>query len=105
MAINPVGGSGPIGYPGGIGKPRPTSPADGGGKPGNFGDLLKTAVNRVDADQQASAGAMKDYLSGKNKDILPVVSAVAEADLSFKLLLGVRNKVIDAYKQTMNMNI
>jgi flagellar hook-basal body complex protein FliE len=34
-----------------------------------------------------------------------VVAAVAEADVSFKLLLGIRNKLIEAYKQTMNMSI
>jgi flagellar hook-basal body complex protein FliE len=28
---------------------------------------------------------------------------MSKADLSFKLLLGVRNKVIEAYKQTLNM--
>jgi flagellar hook-basal body complex protein FliE len=42
-------------------------------------------------------------LSGKNEDITSVVSAVAKADMSFKLLVGVRNKLIEAYKQTMNM--
>jgi flagellar hook-basal body complex protein FliE len=30
---------------------------------------------------------------------------VAKADLSFKLLMAVRNKVIEAYKQTINMQI
>lgn len=102
MAINPIGGSGPIQPPRGLNQPG-GNPA----KPGNanFSDMLKTYVDRVDGDQQNSAHAIKDYLSGRNKDILPVVSAVAEADLSFKLLMGVRNKVIDAYKQTMNMNL
>jgi flagellar hook-basal body complex protein FliE len=32
-----------------------------------------------------------------------VVAAVAKADVSFKVLVGVRNKLIEAYKQTMNM--
>jgi flagellar hook-basal body complex protein FliE len=36
---------------------------------------------------------------------VPVVAAVAKADMSFKLLMGVRNKVIEAYRQTMNMQI
>jgi len=45
----------------------------------------------------------KIVLSGKSEDITSVVSAVAKADMSFKLLVGVRNKLIEAYKQTMNM--
>jgi flagellar hook-basal body complex protein FliE len=48
---------------------------------------------------------MKDLIAGKTEDVLPVVNAVAKADLSFKLLMGVRNKVIEAYKQTMNMQV
>ena len=44
-------------------------------------------------------------LAGKNSDITSVVSAMAKADMSFKLLVGVRNKLIEAYKQTMNMQI
>ena len=49
--------------------------------------------------------SIKDLLSGQNNDITAVVSSVAEADMSFKLLVGVRNKLIEAYKQTMNMQI
>jgi flagellar hook-basal body complex protein FliE len=47
--------------------------------------------------------SMTELLAGKNNDISAVVSAVAKADMSFRLLVGVRNKLIEAYKQTMNM--
>jgi len=60
-------------------------------------------VSKVDELQQSSDMSIKDLLSGKNEDILSVVSAAAKADMSFKLLVGVRNKLIEAYKQTMNM--
>ncbi len=78
-----------------------TSPAD----KGNIGELIKGYLNNVDQDQKATAGSIQDLLSGKSRDILPVVSAAAKADMSFKLLVGVRNKLIEAYKQTMNMQI
>jgi flagellar hook-basal body complex protein FliE len=98
--VNPISGATPS---------WPTStPAKGAGRPdtgGGFGNLLKTYVENVDADQQASAQAIQDLIAGKTGDVLPVVDSVAQADLSFKLLLGVRNKVIEAYKQTMNMQI
>jgi flagellar hook-basal body complex protein FliE len=67
--------------------------------------MLGRYVSQVDQAQQASVSAVQDLLTGKSEDILPVVSAVAKADLSFKLLMGVRNKVIEAYKQTMNMQV
>jgi flagellar hook-basal body complex protein FliE len=60
-------------------------------------------ISKVDEQQQSSDMSIKDLLSGKNEDIISVVSAAAKADMSFKLLVGVRNKLIEAYKQTMNM--
>ena len=72
----------------------------------NFADTIKAVekyISKVDDLQQSSDMSIKDLLSGKNEDITSVVSAVAKADMSFKLLVGVRNKLIEAYKQTMNM--
>lgn len=63
------------------------------------------AVAQVDDMQQTSDASIQDLLSGKNIDITTVVSDVAKADMSFKLLVGVRNKLIEAYKQTMNMQL
>ncbi len=64
---------------------------------------LGDCVSKVDDLQQASDASVEDLLSGKNNDLTSVVSAVAKADMSFKVLVGVRNKLIEAYKQTMNM--
>ena len=72
---------------------------------GDFAKMLKTYVEQVEHKQQASYEAVKDFIAGKRQDVLPVVNAVAQADMSFKLLMGVRNKVIEAYKQTMNMQV
>jgi flagellar hook-basal body complex protein FliE len=60
-------------------------------------------VSKVDDLQQTADTSIQDLLTGKNNDITSVVSAVAKADVSFKVLVGVRNKLIEAYKQTMNM--
>ncbi|MBM4024317.1 MAG: flagellar hook-basal body complex protein FliE [Planctomycetes bacterium] len=85
----------------------PTAPASGTGtaKP-DFLSAIEAAgkyVSKVDDLQQASDASIQDLLTGKNNDITAVVSAVAKADVSFKVLVGVRNKLIEAYKQTMNM--
>jgi flagellar hook-basal body complex protein FliE len=71
----------------------------------DFGKVVNNAINQVNKQQNASEVAVQNLLTGKSQDILPVVAAVAKADLSFKLLMGVRNKVIEAYKQTMNMQV
>jgi flagellar hook-basal body complex protein FliE len=73
------------------------------GKKADFANVVKNYISNVDGLQQSSNMSIKDLLSGKNEDITSVVSQVAKADMSFKLLVGVRNKLIEAYKQTMNM--
>jgi flagellar hook-basal body complex protein FliE len=75
-----------------------------GGSPG-FGQLVHDAVASVEQGQQQAALSVQDLLAGKSQSILPVVAQAAEADMSFKLLMAVRNKMIEAYKQTINMQI
>jgi flagellar hook-basal body complex protein FliE len=87
------------------GAARPAAKPAAGDSPANFGEALKRYLGGVDRDQQASAAAVQDLIGGKTKDILPAVAAMAKADMSFKLLIGVRNKVIEAYKQTLNMQV
>ena len=102
--LNPnVGSTLPKIEPGSVGT---TKPGGVDGKKGVFEQTMKAAgdyLSGVDDLQQSSNVSMKDLLTGKNPDITSVVSAVAKADMSFKLLVGVRNKLIEAYKQTMNM--
>lgn len=75
-------------------------------KKSDFANTIKAVekyISKVDGLQEASDMKAADLLTGKNEDITSVVSAMAKADISFKLLVGVRNKLIEAYKQTMNM--
>lgn len=79
-----------------------------GASQADFSEAVKAigkSVSKVDDIQHASDASVQDLLTGKNNDITAVVSAVAKADMSFKVLVGVRNKLIEAYKQTMNMSI
>jgi flagellar hook-basal body complex protein FliE len=70
-----------------------------------FAKAVGKYLDQVDKQSQASDASVADLLSGKNQDINSVVMAAAKADASFKLLVGVRNKLIEAYKQTMNMQV
>jgi flagellar hook-basal body complex protein FliE len=101
MAISPIsGGLPPIG-------PLPSSASSAQAKApaGGFGEALQSYLGQVNQDQQASNAAVEDLVTGQTQDVLPAVAAVAKADISFKLLMGVRNKMIEAYKQTINMQI
>jgi len=99
--INPVSGfANPL---------QPQTPATAGpsaaSSGADFAKVVQDAFHQVDSAQQNAQFAIQDLLAGNTQDVLPAVSAMAKADLSFKLLLGVRNKVIEAYKQTMNMQV
>ncbi|MBS3734246.1 MAG: flagellar hook-basal body complex protein FliE [Phycisphaerae bacterium] len=101
MAINPIGGPGAVQHAAQVASAGKTQPA----APGKFNEALQGYLRSVDQDQQASAEAVQNLLSGKTEDVLPAVTAMARADMSFKLLVGVRNKMIEAYKQTLNMQV
>ena len=65
-------------------------------------EVLRVAVS---SDEGVRTMPRMPEIVGETQDVVPAVAAMAEADISFKLLMGVRNKVIEAYKQTMNMQI
>lgn len=100
--INGISGLTPPLQPGG--STGPVNRAASGGKT-DFASMFLDVIDKVDRDQQQSALAIQDLIAGRSQDVLSVVSEVANADLSFKLLIGVRNKIIEAYKQTMNMQL
>ncbi len=70
-----------------------------------FADVVKKAIDAIDGTQQSAASGIQGLVTGKSQDVLSVVQQVADADLSFKLLVGVRNKLIEAYKETMRMQV
>lgn len=80
----------------------------GAGGKVDFQNAIKAAgkqISNVSELQESANASIKDLLAGKGTDITSVVAAVAKADMSFKLLVGVRNKLIEAYKKTMNMQL
>jgi len=87
-------------------QPSPAQAENAGAPKSDFLNAVEAAgryVSKVDDLQQTADASIQDLLTSKNNDITAVVSAVAKADVSFKVLVGVRNKLIEAYKQTMNM--
>ena len=71
---------------------------------GQFAEDLQSAIQGV---QENLAGADQTAVAGLVGNASPhdVVIAMTKADLSFRLLTQVRNKVVDAYKEMMRMNM
>ena len=74
-------------------------------KKDDFAKKILKSLDNVNEQQNKADASIVDLLSGKNQDVNSVVASVAKADMSFKLLVGVRNKLIEAYKETMKMQL
>jgi flagellar hook-basal body complex protein FliE len=71
-----------------------------------FGDVFSQAINKVNEVQQTSSHAATAYLRGDaGVDITDVMIASQKATVAFQAATQVRNKIVDAYKDIMNMPI
>lgn len=66
---------------------------------GDFANELKSAMNELNANQVESEKAMADIATGSVKDLHQAALAIDKAELSMKLMLEVRNKALNAYKE------
>lgn len=77
--------------------------------PSDFGDILttfKTAIDKVDTMQIQSDQLKNSYLSGDSSiSMAQVVLASQKSSLAFQGLVSVRNKLLEFYKEIMNMPI
>jgi flagellar hook-basal body complex protein FliE len=75
-------------------------------QPSEFANLMKNSVDHV-ASMQNQATALADaYESGdKSIDLTKVMLEVQKASLAFRAMTEVRNKLVDAYQQVMNMPV
>ena len=66
-----------------------------------FGDTLKGFVQDVNAMQRDAADKTMKFATGEIKDLHEVMAASEEASISLMLLIELRNKAVDAYKELM----
>jgi len=70
-----------------------------------FADVLKKSFEQVNEHQQQADTAIKEMVAGRNKNIHETMLAIERADSSLKLMMQVRNKVLDAYREIMRMQV
>jgi flagellar hook-basal body complex protein FliE len=79
-----------------------TTPAggDGGGK---FLETLQQSIVQAEGAQGEASTQVAQLLNGKGADLHSAMIAVEKADLSFQLMMQVRNKIVQAYQTISNM--
>lgn len=71
----------------------------------SFSDVINDAITKVNDLQIESSKKTEDFISSVSDDIHSVVMAGSKADLALQMTLQVRNKVMEAYKEIMNMQM
>jgi len=71
-----------------------------GASSGNsFSNHLKSALNEVNELQEVKEEAISDMATGQVKDLHQAALAIGKAETSMKLMLEIRNKALNAYKE------
>jgi flagellar hook-basal body complex protein FliE len=70
------------------------SPEDSG-----FLDTLRSAVDQVNDIQSQANSSVGSMLSGDGQDVHSAMIAVEKANLTFELMVQVRNKIVSAYQE------
>ena len=71
----------------------------------SFSDVLRKSVDKVNTLQKQADAAINDLVVGDNKDIVQTMIMMEKADVSFRLMMQVRNKIIQAYEEIMRMQV
>ena len=75
------------------------------GKSDGFGEALDSAIGDVDELSKKADRTALGLTTGEVEDVHQVMIAMNEADLSFRMMLEVRNRLVDAYKEISRLQM
>jgi flagellar hook-basal body complex protein FliE len=101
MAINPINIGG-IAAPS-VTRAAPAKPAAGNDLP--FADMVSNLIKDTSQQQGAVDQSLEQLITGKSDSIHDVVLAASRADLSFRLVMEIRNRLISSYQEIMRMQV
>lgn len=95
--------------PGGTGSVNGTQLPGGGIGPvkgsSGFGDLLMENLAKVNKLQEDATHGSEDLLAGRRDDVETVLMQTQKADAAFRMLLAVRNKLMEAYEEIKQIRV
>ena len=85
----------------------PLSPSTGNkvGEGGSFKDVLLKSIHDVNSMQQQADKAVETLMTGGDADPAAVLTAVQKADLAFRMMMQMRNKVMQVYQEVKDIRI
>ena len=100
MSVTPVSLAGPLALP----MPEPAAPAGSSGA-NSFASIVDRVLGGAAQSHQNAESAVRDLALGRTDNLHGVLMQVAQADLSFRLILEIRNRLTEAYQDIMKMQI
>ncbi|MGR3310861.1 MAG: flagellar hook-basal body complex protein FliE [Candidatus Brocadiales bacterium] len=70
-----------------------------------FKDVLGNFINEVNTLQHKAGESIENLATGKVEDLHEVMIAMSKAEVSFRFMLETRNKLLEAYKEVMRLQM
>jgi len=71
----------------------------------NFGDTITDFIETVNKDLKSSSQQVTDVIQGKSENLHQAMIALEESKLSFQLMLEIRNKLLESYKEIERLQV
>lgn len=97
----PTSGIAPIPDVAQVGSPGPAGTVGASG----FVDSLKSAIGKVNDTQMEAGRAVEALMTGETQDLHRTMVALQQADVSFQLMMQIRNKLVAAYEEIQRMQV
>lgn len=89
-----------------VAAPRPATAAAPGQPSGqNFQTHLKQALGDVNELKQQADQAIHQLIGEGKGDLQETIVAMEKADVSFRLMMQIRNKILEAYQEIVRMQV
>lgn len=75
------------------------------GNQNEFFDLIRNGVSKVNSMQLESQDSIERMLAGEDIESAEVLTGIQKTDMAFRLLVQVRNKLMQAYDEINNIRI
>lgn len=100
--INPLSTAPLLQQPGLAPLPNNAAPATGSS---SFKDLLIDGLKQVNTMQQDANRAVETLATGGDVNPAEVLTAVQKADIAFRMMMQIRNKLVQAYEEVQNIRV
>lgn len=71
----------------------------------SFKDFLLNSIQDVNSMQQQADQAVETLMTGGDADPAEVLTAVQKADMAFRLMMQMRNKMIEVYREVRDIRV